>query len=107
MNKDNFDEWERQEDIDKGVKAMDDLSDLFNSGNYTAQKAFIKKFQSEHRTLQQNMLRAMFTIMVDCREQANTRNYDGRNEDGVKACKIMVDAYEKERGFLPMNLSHI
>lgn len=99
--------YSKQDSIEKGEKAMDDLSDLFNSGNYEAQKAFIKKFQREHRTLQQNMLRAFFTIMVDCTEKANERNYDARNEDGVKACKIMVDAYKKERGFLPMNLSHI
>lgn len=99
--------YSRQENIEKGEKMMDDLSDFFNSGNYEGQKAFIDKFQREHRTLQQNMLRAFFTIMVDCTKKANDGIYDARNEDGVKACKVMVDAYQKERGFLPMNLSHI
>lgn len=99
--------YSKQESIETGEKMMDSLSDLFNSGDYEAQKAFIKRFQREHRTLQQNMLRAFFTIMVDCTEQANNRNYDDRNADGVLACKMMVDGYKKETGFPPTNLSHI
>jgi len=100
-------DYNKQESIENGKKVMDTVSDLFNSGDYEAQKAFIKQFQVEHRTLQQNMLRAFFTIMLDCSKTVETRGYDARNEDGVKACKIMLDGYEKEKGFKPTNLSHI
>ena len=92
---------DRQEDIDKGVKAMDELTDFFNSGNYAAQEVFVKRFKNEHRTLQQNVLRAFFGIMVDSAEQYENKRFDARNEAALLACKIMVDGYKEKQQFAP------
>lgn len=102
-----YDEWERQEDIDLGEKMMDELTDFFNKNNSTAQKAFVQKFEREHRTLQQNVLRAFFQIMVKSADRYEKKDFDPRNEQGLEACHIMVNCYAKEKGYAPVYLAHI
>lgn len=94
--------WERDMESEKrGKEMMDKLSDFFNSGDYKAQEAFVTRFQYEHRTLQQNILRGMFKIMAGC-ANGEPHRIDGRNEASYKACQIMIDAYkEKHNGIGP------
>ena len=97
-----------KENVEIGIEAMNDLTDFFNSGNYEAQNAFAEKFSSEHRTLQQNVLRNFFGIMVHCAKQYENGHYDARNESGLKACKVMVDAFKEKHQYAPnMGMAHI
>ena len=52
-------------------------------------KAFINAFCKEHKTLQQNMFRAMLGLIKHM--ASDDYNYDGRNEASHKVAKEIVD----------------
>ena len=94
----------KEDNIKKGEETYDMLSSLFN-GNYSGQEAFVgqfmKEFSTDHRTLQQNILRGFFHMMKEASDRHDKGLVDARNEASFKACKVMVEAYKKEFGFYP------
>lgn len=84
-----------------GFDAMNALTDFFNGASNLSTESFADQFSREHRTLQQSTLKSFFNIMVKCADNYDKGLYDARNEASLKACKIMVEAYEKETDFKP------
>ena len=71
-------------------KAADDLSNAMNSSTFDAVE-FAQQVRRDHRTLQQNTMRAVLELLKQWAEDAETGHFDARNEATVKASQAVVD----------------
>jgi hypothetical protein len=55
-------------------------------------EAFAQAIRRNHRTTQQVIAGAVFELIKQWAEDAETGNFDLRNADTVTACRAMVDA---------------
>ena len=78
---------------ERAEEAARTLSDFVNDMN-ADEKHFIETMAREHRTLQQSFTGLCFAWIKRCAEQAESGNYDGRNEYSVKMCKEITEKTE-------------
>lgn len=81
----------------KGKQQMAELERFFNvMGNFKDVEDFENAFNNVHRTLQTKMLKSFFTIIKNSANNYKAGRYDGRNENALKTCELLIDLYEKE-----------
>ena len=87
----------REEQAMVAAQIMGSLCNSFSMD--TISKDFIQEMNREHRTIQQAFTKMMFQWI----EHVSSDNYrtDLRNEDSKKCASIMVDAFKKEKEYLP------
>lgn len=83
---------------ERGKLAAKVFADFINviGGEKEFNEGFCEEFRTTHRTLQQDVLRSMFNTMNYVASIADKGSawYDGRNEDGYKACQKVRDLFE-------------
>lgn len=65
------------------------ITDSLNVG--LKNKEFCEAMAREHRTMQADFTNLCLWWLEKCREQYETGNYDGRNEYGCRAGKMLMD----------------
>lgn len=84
-------------DNTKGKQQMTELERFFNvMGNFDDVEDFENAFNSVHRTLQTKMLKSFFNIIKDSANNYKNGRFDGRNENALRTCEMLIDLYEKE-----------
>lgn len=84
-------------DNNKGKQQMIELERFFNvMGNFNDIDDFENAFNGVHRTLQTKMLKSFFTIIKNSANNYKAGRYDGRNENALRTCEMLIDLYEKE-----------
>tara|TARA_R110000823_G_scaffold25325_13_gene74627 strand:+ start:352 stop:630 length:279 start_codon:yes stop_codon:yes gene_type:complete len=73
------------------IEAAENLLGAANSFSFQP-VTFAETVRREHRTIQQSVGRAMFQLIQQWALDAETGNYDLRNEQTVKSCKAIVDS---------------
>ena len=87
-------------DNTKGKNQMIELERFFNvMSNFDDVEDFENAFNGVHRTLQTKMLKPFFTIIKNSANNYKAGRYDGRNENALKTCEMLIDLYEKEIDF--------
>jgi phosphoenolpyruvate-protein kinase (PTS system EI component) len=83
----------KDEAYNKGEKIAKDLSDALNSMTFDEEvvKGFVKGITTQHRTLQQSSMRAMFAVMYQFSKMCESGHFDARNKDTVEFCKRVID----------------
>lgn len=84
----------RDEKIDKDAQTV---SDLVNNFNFSPVKVALR-LGSEHRTLQQNIMRFCVAFIEMMASKEIGRDTDARNEDSVRlAKKLLANIDERDR----------
>ena len=79
-------------DKEKGHTMADQLSRFVNCfANDDAEKEAVERMVSDHRSLQQNMMRFFMKYVKAQAGQAECGCYDLRNEGTVKLCKEIME----------------
>ena len=91
-------DWEQQQE-EKSKDVIEKFGNLVNNFNFDS-KSFIEAFTREHRTLQQNMFRAIIELI--CFMASSEYRTDGRNQQSHDMAKMLVQGYaqamkEKEK----------
>lgn len=77
------------------AKVVDDFSNTVNNFRYNENaEAFYKAFRSQHRTLQQSMMRTMLAVIEKVATD-ETYGTDARNADTRKICTNLLDSFDK------------
>jgi outer membrane murein-binding lipoprotein Lpp len=85
---------------DRATKAARDLSNAVNEMSFDVE-AFAQALRREHPCLQQNTMRAVVELLKQWAADADSGNYDQRNEDTVKLARDLLAGVDNT------NLSHI
>ena len=87
---------------EENLEAFETMFRLLNyMGNDTAlAQVFSNRLPRQHRTLQQNFMRMMQTVIVAYAEQAEQNGSDLRNEDAVKWAKAVKAITESGMRFV-------
>ena len=89
--------------LDKKERATKTALDLANAVNEMSfdVETFAQALRREHRSLQQNTMRAVVELLKQWAADADSGNYDLRNEDTVKLARDLLAGVDNT------NLSHI
>ncbi len=71
------------------------IIEKFVSHNRGKGKQVGEKFRLNHRTHQQSLICFVFGILTSFKDDYDNNNYDLRNEQAMKAAKVMVEAAEQ------------
>ena len=72
-------------------KIASELTDAANRMDFDP-KAFASAVRREHRSIQQSVFTAVVALLDGWAQDADTNNFDLRNEDTVKACQRIMNA---------------
>lgn len=75
-----------------GEEVAQELSDFVNSMHQPQEEDFVNTVLSNHRTLQTDTFNLFYTCLEGWASNADSGNYDSRNENACKTSKMMVDA---------------
>jgi hypothetical protein len=79
----------------QGEDVAEELSDLVNSTSYLELNKFVNTVLTDHRTLQSDTFNLFFKCFEGWANNAESGNYDARNEGACKVSKMAVDAVNK------------
>ena len=76
-----------------GKELGEAFGDSVNNYNFD-QEAFVTAFKSQHRTIQQSMMKAMLACVEACADEDYGR--DPRNEQAHKTCKQLINGWKAQ-----------
>jgi len=85
---------------ERATKTAHDLASAVNEMSFDV-VTFAQTIRREHRSLQQNTMRAVVALLKQWADDADSGNYDLRNEDTVKLARDLLAGVDNT------NLSHI
>ena len=94
----------KKEYYEKGQKSGVELTASLNTMSYEKEviNGFVDAVTSQHRTIQQSSMRAIYALIMKWAEMEENNQYDLRNEATVKFCKKLKDTFNEENGiYLP------
>ena len=78
---------------ERAKQAALNLSNAVNEMSFDA-VSFAEAIRRDHRSLQQSTMRVFVELLKQWAEDANTGNFDLRNEDTVKLARDLLDGVE-------------
>ena len=88
------------EEHNKGIKIANDFANALNSMTFDKEviEGFITGITTQHRTIQQSSMRAIYSLLMKWAEMGEQGIFDSRNESTVKFCQDVKEMAEKSGG---------
>lgn len=77
-----------------GTEVAEELSDFVNSMYSDQENDFVESVLTDHRTLQSDTFNLFCKCLEGWARNADSGNYDARNEGACKVSKMMIEATE-------------
>lgn len=77
-----------------GTEMANEISSFINSATCEQKEEFVQTVLSDHRALQQDTFSMFLQCIVGWSKEAETGNYDARNERACKASAMMMKAFD-------------